>query len=216
MSLTVATTSGTTSSTSKLVTVLGIHKKPVVLYSGLTRSVWTASFKDDSYSPTSGYDQNLVTVKVLWGDGATTTGKAGDTFTHTYSKARKYIIRQIVQDGGITITLSTGSTRTGYMKMTTYGTLSVVVPERFQVTGTININGSPASGAVVFLRKDGRTRAAQYIASGGTYTFNNVLPLDGYTVKAYKYKTSFDPTETAPFSVNGNTSVGLVSGTTTT
>ncbi len=166
---------------------------PTVGISGIpTVNNWTVTVQDASVS-TGG----TATVTMNWGDGTISTGPINTLFSHPYTKARTYKIRHIVANGAASASVET---------------LTVAVPTKYTVTGTISVTGASTDRVNVRLKKS--VNGGPYhvvktaLSSNGTYTFSNVpagLPTDTFIVSGYKYNYSI-PSSTS-FSITGPTVV---------
>jgi hypothetical protein len=136
--------------------------QPTVGKGAVTTNLYTVSFTDAS---TTG-----ATISVNWGDGNVDTGNAGETFTHTYTRAKSFTILHIASN----------------QQLFANEKFTVAVPQKFSVSGTVT------AGTTLSLRKNGRTvkalKASQ--TAGGTFDFGQVIP-GNYTITAYKKGVAF-------------------------
>lgn len=206
VTLTVNTNSGPSSSTSQVVTPVYVNQPPVAVISNLNANTntWVVSLTDASTDPQgAAFPTNAVTVN--WGDGSSSTGNQGATFTHTYTAAPT---PPPYGTGAYTITLSVidAAGLTGSMT-TSVG--AAVFGSGFTITGTITpASGQPAtiaSNILVSLKNSsGAVVANTYTpyftttapVNAGTYTFMNVVP-GTYTVVPYKTGLTFTLTSTS-------------------
>jgi len=144
-----------------------------VLYpitAGFTTSIslYTVSLKDTSSG--SAFPTNAVTVQ--WGDGASSTGSAGGTLSHTYATAGTFNIAYTVHD-----------TSGVYNSKTT----TVTVPQKFSITA--KLSPSLTSSATFILKQSGITKASG--TGTASYVFSNLNP-GTYQVQIYKKRYTFD------------------------
>jgi hypothetical protein len=147
-------------------------------------SPFSVTFLDKS-SDADGND--TVTVTVNWGDGNVSTGAAGSTFSHTYTRGKTYTIYHSVSDGS----------KSDNEKIT------ATVPLKYTVSGNV----SSGAGTYLSLKKGGHTVKAMK-ATGGTYTFSNVVP-GNYTIKAYKRGVTFTTNATVIPVTNANATLNI-------
>jgi predicted CXXCH cytochrome family protein len=143
--------------------VQSTHSAGTAAFAGAT--AYSVSLTDASTDP----DLTSNTVTVNWGDGTISSLSSGATFTHTYTRGKTYKIFHSVTDGMLSSSES----------------FTVSVPQKFSVSGSV----STGAGTYLSLKKGGHTVKAMK-ATGGTYTFGNVVPGD-YTIKAYKRGVTF-------------------------
>ena len=157
------------------------------LVSNNTNSV---SFTDASTDA----DGNVKTVTVSWGDGLVSSVLAtGATFTHSYTRAGTYVIIHTVKDTG-----GRGNTERAVVK---------IVPPSYSITGTVKNNaGAALSGAMVYLKLNGHTRAIARSAANGSYSFPRVLP-GSYTITTVKRGYTF--TTPVTVDVTGSATVDI-------
>ena len=114
-------------------------------------------------------------ISIKWGDGSTSTGSAGGTFTHTYSSNNTYTIVASATLQGLVASQN----------------LQAIVPTKYTVGGTVtNLAGTPLSGVSLQLKLNGVAKAAATTASNGTYSFINVVA-GTYTITATKSGYTF-------------------------
>jgi hypothetical protein len=138
-------------------------------------------------------DNNITSVVVKWGDGTVSTAaSAGAPFSHTYARAGKYTITMTVKDAG-----NKYSYDKAFVK---------IVPQTYSISGVVkNTVGTPLSGATVYLKMSGHTRAIKRSApTTGAYAFTNV-PAGAYTITTLKtgYALSSVSTGTVAANVTG-------------
>jgi hypothetical protein len=139
----------------------------------VTNNTNAAAFTDASTDE----DANVKTVTVSWGDGVVSSvTTTGTPFTHNYTRAGTYQIIHTVKDNG-----GLGNTERAFVK---------IAPPIYTVTGTVSASGSPLSGAIVYLKLNGHTRAIARTAANGIYTFPRVLP-GSYTITTVKKGYAF-------------------------
>jgi predicted CXXCH cytochrome family protein len=149
----------------------------------------TVSFTDAS----TDVDTNLDRIIVNWGDGVSETQAPGTVFSHNYTRAAKFAIIQTAWD--------TGGLRTAAKAYVQ------IVPQKFVVSGTVRVNGLPASGVYVYLKYNGRTKAGVPTTTGSpNYTFPAQLP-GSYTMTLYKAGCSF--TDPGVINLTGNMTVDV-------
>jgi PKD repeat protein len=178
--LTVDTTGTYYTSAKECQTVTPVYLNTAPVASRTTPVVtgMTASFTDtstDNEQPTSELD-----VAVNWGDGMTSAGKGGQTFTHTYALAGTYTIRHSVTDKG---GLSSSSPN-----------VSVTIAEKYSISGTVTEAGSGLSGVSVYLKQGTTVKRTVKTIPDGTYGFANLLKGCYYVQPAMTGKT-FTPVQ---------------------
>jgi hypothetical protein len=125
-------------------------------------------------------DNNITSVIVKWGDGTVSTAtSAGAPFSHAYARAGKYTITMTVRDAG-----NKYSYDKAFVK---------IVPQTYSISGIVkNAAGTPLSGATVYLKMSGHTRAIKRSApTTGAYSFLSV-PAGAYTITTLKTGYVFD------------------------
>jgi len=152
------------------------------------KASYTVQVTDSSTNTDGSPVKNVV---VNWGDGATSDGLPGSTFTHSYSDVpfRAYLTHL-----------------TAYDTVGKIGTFSCVVkPPAFTIRGTVyeHDGTTPVPLAIVWLKLNGKLRESLKTASDGTFAFET--PAGSYTLQVYKYGYTF--ADTAPITV-GPSSVG--------
>ncbi len=189
VTLTLASGTAFSRSSAQTVTPTSVNQPPLVSRAGadaatkLTVSGWTVSFNDNSSDPDGPLPANAVTVS--WGDGAMESKNAGSPFSHTYSTAATYIVKQTVTDSGGLVSRwqYTSGPLTGQDAKVTVPASTI----KYSIGGTITDTGGMAvAGATVSLKKNGVTQKTATTAAGGTYSFTN-LDSGTYTVTATLY-----------------------------
>jgi hypothetical protein len=145
---------------------------PVVV----TNATNSVSFMDGSTDA----DNNITSIVVKWGDGTVSTATtAGAPFSHNYARAGKYTITMTVKDAG-----NKYSYDRAFVK---------IVPQTYSISGFVkNAAGTPISGATVYLKMSGHTRAIRRSApTTGAFSFSNV-PTGVYTITTLKTGYAFD------------------------
>jgi PKD repeat protein len=174
--ITDTTTGGISKPYSKSVLPVSRNIAPVASRT-ITQSGWAVTVVDSS---TDDATLSAGAVYIDWGNGTSSTGNAGDTFTKTYTVAGNYVIKHKVKDAAGVATWSANA--------------SVYVPVKYSVSGKVTrSNGTTAiSGTTLYLRKTGTTTKTNAAASrtNGTYTFSGVAP-GTYDVIAIKAGYTF-------------------------
>jgi hypothetical protein len=197
--LTVTDANGFVSSTSKPIVAGVVNAAPVAVNNlpaststapiTVTNSTNNVTFTDASTDA----DGNITTVTVNWGDGNVDTGTQGSLFTHNYTRAAKFSILHTVRDAS-----GLSNVKRSYVS---------IVPQKYVVSGTVRVNGLPASGVYVYLKYNGRTKAGVPTTTGSpNYTFPAQLP-GSYTMTLYKAGCSF--TNPGAINLTGNMTVDV-------
>jgi hypothetical protein len=142
----------------------------------VTNATNNVSFMDGSTDA----DSNITSIVVKWGDGTVSTAaSAGAPFSHTYARAGKYTITMTVRDAG-----NKYSYDRAFVK---------IVPQTYSISGFVkNAAGTSISGATVYLKMSGRTRAIRRSApTTGAFSFSNVTT-GAYTITTLKAGYAFD------------------------
>jgi len=183
------TVNQTSSSASSPVTPQYVNQPPLALFGAGTPSAsnYTVTVIDGS-TDDAAFPANAITVN--WGNGTISTGNAGASFTKVYTTAGVFTILLTARDaGGL------------------YGSVStkVTVPQKFTVSGTVfDRNGTtPLSGATVYLKQNGSTKAYKTTDATGTFSFPGTNP-GTYQLQAYKYGVTFlsSPGSANPYTFN--------------
>jgi hypothetical protein len=168
------TVNGTSDTESHAVTPQVVNHPPVA---GFTKTfdvnTWTAAVTDISTDPES----NIAAggIRVLWGDGTSSTGNAGAVLPHVYSNA-----------GTFTITLRATDTGSLYNETT-----QTVSPAAFTISGkTLTFDGAAVSQVLISLKQGATVIANTYTNTSGAYSFASVKP-GTYDVTAYKSGVTF-------------------------
>jgi hypothetical protein len=90
-----------------------------------------------------------------------------------------------------------GDTVSGANKLSSSEIFTMMVPQRFTVSGDVTSStgsalATPANPVYVYLRLNGHTRTFVKISSGSSFNFTKVMP-GNYTIKVHKSKTTFGP-----------------------
>jgi hypothetical protein len=143
----------------------------------------TVSFDDNSQGGNHEAQSSLA-ITVNWGDGKTSAGVGGSSFSHTYTSNGRFTIILTAQSGNlfdselIVVDVSNAETTT-----------------KHSITVNVTKDGNPVN-ATVYLKK--KNNAGQYVSfkmgfagSDGTKVFNVPAGRD-YKVVVYKSNTDFD------------------------
>ena len=167
-------------SVTQTVTARGVNQPPTAAgLSTASGSNYTISFTDASTDPAQNNPRGITSDTVSWGDGSSSSGAVGSLFTHTYALNGTFpIVHTVVNAAGLN-----SSER-----------LTVTVPQKFSIGGTVTHGGSglAISGVTMILKLNGTTKATATTGSSGSYTFSNLLP-GSYVVQPYKSGTVFTP-----------------------
>ncbi|MGC2062987.1 MAG: LamG-like jellyroll fold domain-containing protein [Thermodesulfovibrionales bacterium] len=179
-------------------TVLPVFRNSAPTAAGtITQSGWTVTVIDNSTDLETA--QSALEVTIDWGNGSTSTGNGGETFTKTYAALGTYIIKQRVRDEG--------------RKLSYAANTAVTVPVKYAVSGKVlRLDGTtPVSGASIRLKKGATVVKMTTTNASGNYTLTDVLP-EAYTVEAVKSGLTFSSTPAANV-VNTNITVSDIKAT---
>ncbi len=177
---------------------------PVVGHGAVTLTGWTVSFTDTSTDA----DGTTDPVTVNWGDGVVSTGVAGGTFTHDYSRIWTKDVNGNFVDSGANPnprprSYSITHVVTDFVKASLISreSIKVNVPQRFTVSGIVTAadGTTPLPGSTIALKLNGHT---VNFAKGSSFNFTNVLPGGPYTIKVYKFKYTFSDVTIPTLSTN--------------
>jgi hypothetical protein len=143
---------------------------------------WTEQLVDTS---TAVAPNTISSVTVAWGDGITSSGHSGDTFTHTYSKVAPF--------GAYTVTLTAkdNTGQTGTANFFPAPANPVITGNVYKHDGTTGI-----SGAYVLVTRTYNSRTYTYYAvtnSLGHYQFSTLYPGVYSNLRVMKSGYSFTP-----------------------
>jgi hypothetical protein len=168
----------TSAYTSRSVIPAVVNQPPTAVgLSSAAISNFRVTFTDASTDPIQNDPNGITTVTVTWGDGSQSTGAVGAAFSRTYSTAGTYTILHTATDAA-------GLSNTEK--------LTVSVPQKFSITGTVTRSGTGLAGVTMILKLNTTTKATTTTAGDGTYTFGNVLP-GTYVVQPFKSGSTFSP-----------------------
>ena len=168
----------TSASTTQTVTPAPVNQPPTAAgLADATLASYTVSFTDASTDPALNSPNGITTVTVNWGDGTFSSGIAGASFSHTYATASTYKILHTATDAA---------------RLSASETLTLAVPQKFSISGTVSHAAGPFPGVLMILKYNGNTKATKTTAADGAYSFTNVLP-GAYVVLPYKSGYTFTP-----------------------
>jgi len=171
-----------------MATAQGIHinlsnQAPTVSHTGgadVLKGTAT-SIVDASTDPENA--QTALSIFINWGDGTTSTGIGGATFTHTYANAGTYnVVHSATDTDGKTASEAVFQTKV---------MLGSTTKTKITVTVTQSNGTTPISGARIYLKKAGVLKTTGYSNTSGVWTFSNLLPAADYTVEVYKSGVNF-------------------------
>jgi PKD repeat protein len=167
----------TTGTASNPVTPQPVNAPPVAAFAAAPVVNNYLVFFTDASTDAETAQANLL-ISVNWGDGTTSSGVGGGSFSRTYATAGTFTIFLTARDAG------------GLFSTTT---AQVIVPTKYSISGTIlESNGTtPISGATVTLKLNGATKATMTTLANGNYSFGN-LNLGTYQVLVYRSGMIFD------------------------
>jgi hypothetical protein len=152
-------------------------------------NTWAASVTDTSTDSESNIKSNGI--RVLWGDGASSTGNAGDTFNHTYTSQGMFTINLRATDTGDLFSEATDT----------------VAPANFSISGSVLLfPGASATlddSVLISLKQGSTTNATTYTNTSGAYAFPNVKA-GTYDLTAYKSGVVFVSSTISGVSVGPN------------
>ncbi len=125
--------------------------------------------------------QSIASVYVNWGDGQTTTGAAGATFSHTYVNAGKYNIVHTATDAGGRVA----------SELIAVQVMSGTSTTKTKITVNVTDGTNPIGAARLYLKKGTTLVTTGYSNAAGTWTFSNLNPDANYNVTAYKSGVNF-------------------------
>jgi hypothetical protein len=163
----------------------GIHinlsnQAPIVAHTGGLAVVkgTATTIVDTSTDPEGG----ALSIFINWGDGNTSTGAGGGTFTHTYALAGLFnIVHSATDTGGLT-----ASEPVFQAKVAAESTITTSVKITVKDSAS-----APVYGARLYLKKDGKIYTTGYSKADGTWTFTKLNPASVYTVAVYKSGLNF-------------------------
>jgi hypothetical protein len=166
------TVNGTSGTASRNVTPQLVNHAPVASFSKtFDANTWAATVTDTSTDSESNIKSGGI--RVLWGDGASSTGNAGDIFNHAYTSAGVFTIHLRATDTGDLYSEATDS----------------VSPAAFSVSGQVLLYAGASAtlddSVLITLKRGSTTVANTYTNTSGAYSFANVKP-GTYDVTAYK------------------------------
>jgi hypothetical protein len=165
-------TNHTSDSASQTVTPRFVNHPPVASFIwSIDAATWTVTVTDKSTDP----ENNIAAggIRILWGDGTSTTGDRGGIFPHTYAAAGTFKITLRAIDTGNLLNEASGN----------------VVLAAFTISGKVLLyEGASATlddYVQIILRKGTTVVSSTYTNTTGDYSFANVKP-GAYTVTAVK------------------------------
>jgi PKD repeat protein len=178
-------TGGVTISPIHQITAANMNTAPVAAKLAPVISGMTVTISDRS---TDAEDPpGAMTVTVLCGNSTTVIGPDNSDLVCEYTTAGTYTIRHSVKDTG------------GLGSSSANVSVTVGSTSKYTVSGTITRqDGSPISGATLYLQIGTQAKYVATSATNGTFTFTNVLA-GTYTIRAVKTGLTFtNPAESVP------------------
>jgi hypothetical protein len=148
---------------------------------GLAVVKGTATTITDTSIGNNGEAAGDISIFINWGDGSTSMGAGGATFSHTYTLAGSFNVVHSATASGITASEPV---------------FQVKVAAESVITTSVKISvkdsaSAPVQGARLYLKKNGVVYTTGYSKADGGWIFKKLNPASSYTVAVYKSGLNF-------------------------